>query len=148
MRGSCPASVTGAPQPAYEDTAARVGEGVYLVTDEAALAYGGTWDTVVVPADELGTDKDVAYANTSESGARYDLAFNGQKVEVTYRTGPDHGIWVVEMDGQPLLDEGTGDPIAVRCLQPDCSLRGAPDIPGDCARRAHAQPDQLWRQGS
>ena len=112
-----PSYVSGAPQPAYEKTATAVGEGIYLAGD-AAPAYGGTWDTVIVPADELGTDEDVAYATASESGARYDLAFNGQKVEVTYSTGPDHGIWVVEMDGQPLLDRDTGEPVTVSAYNP------------------------------
>jgi UMF1 family MFS transporter len=112
-----PSGVSGAPQPAYEGTATAVGEGVYLASD-AAPAYGGTWDTVVAAADELGTDEDVAYATTSESGARYELAFNGQKVEITHSTGPDHGIWVVEMDGQPLLDEDTGEPVTINAYNP------------------------------
>jgi UMF1 family MFS transporter len=112
-----PSGVSGAPQPAYQDTDAAVGEGIYLASD-AAPAYGGTWVTDVVTAEEVGTDDDVAYATTNEPGARYDLAFNGQEVEVTYRTGPDHGIWIVEVDGQPLLDEDTGDPIEINAYNP------------------------------
>jgi UMF1 family MFS transporter len=104
--------ITGAPLPAYRDTAAAVGEGVYHA-DTEAVRYGGTWSQVVVPAQELGTDQDGIYAVTNEAGAGYELAFNGQEVEITYSTGPDHGVWAVEMDGGPLLDEDTGEPLTL-----------------------------------
>jgi hypothetical protein len=89
-----------------------VGQGVYLA-DDPALSYTGAWEPTIVAADELGADQDAIYAISDEPGARYNLAFNGQKVEITYSTGPDHGIWTVEMDGQPLLDEDTGEPVAL-----------------------------------
>jgi UMF1 family MFS transporter len=107
-----PSEVSGAPQSPYAATGTAVGEGVYL-TGDPALVYAGSWEQVVIAADELGEDEDVTYATSSEAGARYDLAFNGQRVEVTYSTGPDRGIWAVEIDGQPLLDEDTGDPLTV-----------------------------------
>jgi UMF1 family MFS transporter len=96
--------VSGAPLPPYEDTATAVGEGVYLA-DDAALAFTGDWESETVPASKLRADEDVLYRRTDEPGARYDLVFNGQKVEITYSTGPDRGIWAVEMDGQAYLDE-------------------------------------------
>ena len=34
-----------------------------------------------------------------------DFSFNGQRLTITYETGPEHGIWVLEMDGRPLRDE-------------------------------------------
>ncbi|MFC2037861.1 MFS transporter [Chloroflexota bacterium] len=104
--------ITGAPLPAYHDTAEAVGEGVYHADADAVL-YGGTWSQVVIPAQELGTDQEGTFAVTNEAGAGYELAFNGQEVEITYSTGPDHGVWAVEMDGQPLLDEDTGDPLTL-----------------------------------
>ena len=107
-----PGEITGAPLPPYSDTAAAVGEGVYLATD-GALRYGGVWEKVAVSAEELGTDQAVTYAGASEAGADYELAYNGQKVQITYSTGPDRGIWAVEMDGQPLLDEDTREPMTL-----------------------------------
>jgi len=112
-----PGEVTGARLAAYEATATALGEGIYAA-DDPAVQYRGQWETVVVPADELGTDEDVAYALTSEAGARFGLAFHGQQVVVTYSLGPDRGIWAVELDGQPLLDEDTGEPVTVDGYNP------------------------------
>jgi UMF1 family MFS transporter len=107
-----PGEITGAPLPAYRDTATAVGEGVYPAT-AAALRYSGAWKQVVVAAEELGGDRDVIYAVADATEARYDFPFYGQKVEVTYSTGPDHGIWLVELDGWPLRDEDTGKPLTL-----------------------------------
>jgi UMF1 family MFS transporter len=107
-----PEETTGAPLPPYEGTATAVGEGVYLA-DDAAFSFLGDWQQATVPADKLGADEDVVYQNTSDPGARYDLAFNGQEIEVTYSTGPDRGIWAVEIDSQPYLDEDTDEPLEI-----------------------------------
>jgi UMF1 family MFS transporter len=104
-----PGELIGAPLPAYASTGTAVGEGISLATDPA-VTYQGSWERVAVPASEVGADQDVTYALTRDPGASYLLAFNGQQVEVTYSIGPDHGIWGVELDGQPLLDEDTGEP--------------------------------------
>ena len=105
-----PATITGAPLPPYRDTASAAGEGVYAA-DDPAIQYSGSWDRVTVPAEVLGTGDDAVYATTRAAGAQYDLTFNGQKVEVTYGLGPENGIWSVEIDGQPLLDTDTGEPV-------------------------------------
>jgi len=55
----------------------------------------------------------VPYAVTTVPEAAYELAFNGQKVEIVFSTGPDHGVWNVEMDGQAVLDEDTGRPLTI-----------------------------------
>ncbi len=107
-----PGETTGAPLPAYQDTATAVGEGIYLA-DDAALAYGGAWETEIVPAAELGSEEDVRYAETDAPGARYDFSFNGQEVEITYRIGPDGGIWTVGMDGEPFIDPETDAPMEI-----------------------------------
>lgn len=107
-----PGETTGAPLPAYSATATAVGEGVYSA-DDPSLGYEGAWEMVSVPAEEVRTDESVTYAVASEPGARYEVAFNGQRVEITYDTGPKGGIWAVEMDGQPYLDEDTGDPLTL-----------------------------------
>jgi UMF1 family MFS transporter len=107
-----PGQVTGAPLPAYGPAGAAPGEGVYPVSSDA-LQFSGRWERVTISARELRTDSDVVYAVTDEPGARYELTFNGQRVEITYSAGPDRGIWAIEMDGQPLLDEDTGAPLTV-----------------------------------
>jgi len=107
-----PGEISGAPLPAYCDTATAVGEGLYT-TDAAALRYSGDWQEQVVSAEELGGDRDVRYLTTKEPGGRVDLRFNGQELEVSYRIGPDGGIWAVEMDGQPHIDPDSGEPIEI-----------------------------------
>jgi len=107
-----PGEVTGAPLPPYETIGSNVGEGIYPAQEDA-LTYTGAWEMVTVPADELRADTNVTYAATGETGTRYDFAFDGQEIEITYSAGPDHSIWAVEMDGQPLLDEDTGEPLTI-----------------------------------
>jgi UMF1 family MFS transporter len=107
-----PGGITGAPLPPYEETATAVGQGVYAA-DDAALVYSGVWEMTVVAAEELGADKDVIYAVADAPVARYDVNFNGQGIEITYSTGPDRGIWAVEMDDQPFIDEDSGEPFQI-----------------------------------
>jgi UMF1 family MFS transporter len=107
-----PADLAGAPLPSYEATATAVGEGVYPATSEV-FTLNGIWQTLTVPADQAGTDDDVAYALTGAVRASYQLAFNGQKVEVVYSTGPDRGIWAIEIDGEPLLDPDSDEPVTI-----------------------------------
>jgi hypothetical protein len=54
---------------------------------------------------QLGTDEDVIYAQTPDSDASLAFTFNGQSLILTYSTGPDHGVWDVLVDGDPLLVE-------------------------------------------
>jgi UMF1 family MFS transporter len=107
-----PSGIVGSPPPPYASTATAVGQGVYTA-DQAALAYSGTWEVQVVPAQEIGAEKDVLYRVSEEPGARYHFRFYGQQVKLTYSTGPDRGIWAVELDGQPLLDKNTGQPLTI-----------------------------------
>ncbi|MBN1180123.1 MAG: MFS transporter [Anaerolineae bacterium] len=100
-----PGEISGGPLPAYAAIGDAVGEGVYPI-DDPALTPVGTWTSRTSPDD-------VTYAATTNDGARYDLQFNGQRIEVTYSTGPDRGIWSVEMDGRQMLDPDTGDPLVV-----------------------------------
>ena len=107
-----PGEITGAPLPSYEATETAVGQGVYLA-GEQGLVFDGTWTMETIPGEELGADVDATFAVSQAPGARYDLAFNGQEVEITYSTGPDGGIWYVEMDGQPFPDPDTGRPLTL-----------------------------------
>ncbi len=117
-----PVDLVGAPPPPYETTAAAVGEGVYTVGDPALVA-GGAWEAVRVSGDDLvgegflatltaaltGRPADVTYTRTAEADARHDFTFNGQQVVITYSTGPDHGIWAVLIDGEPLTETVTDE---------------------------------------
>jgi len=109
-----PGEIAGSPLPAYEATADAVGEGVYTATsDSQALVYTGAWSWETVSAKELGEKEDVTYAETSEVGAKVELTYNGQKVEIIYSSGPDRGMWAVQIDGTPLVDEDTGEDLVV-----------------------------------
>ncbi len=46
----------------------------------------------------------IAYA-TAAGDAHVDFTFNGQLVELTHSTGPDHGVWLVEVDGRPVIED-------------------------------------------
>jgi MFS family permease len=47
-----------------------------------------------------------------------DFRFNGQEVALTYSLGPDHGIWTVFIDDQPLVDEDTQKPLVIDAYHP------------------------------
>lgn len=107
-----PVTLTGAPLPAYQSTGTSVGEGVYYPPDKA-VDLEGDWRLMTIPADEAGLDTNVVYGVTDQENAQYTLPFNGQQVKVTFSMGPDRGIWVVEMDGEPLLERKSSDPITI-----------------------------------
>lgn len=112
-----PSSITGAPPDPYVDTASAVGEGSYLITDRAFVA-SGEWQTLTIPASELGEKQDVDYLLATDPGAELSFSFNGQQVQIIYGLGPEGGIWAVELDDQPLLDKETGEAIEVDTYQP------------------------------
>ena len=47
----------------------------------------------------------ISYSTSSDPGASYEFEYNGQVVDLTYSTGPDHGSWAVAVDGRPVLDD-------------------------------------------
>ncbi len=111
-----PSDIAGAPPAPFVDTATAVGEGVYTVS-ASAFDYTGNWQTQTISAADLGLDEDVQYAESTESEAALIFPFNGQKLELTYSIGPDHGIWAVIIDGQPLPDED-GAPLTIDTYNP------------------------------
>lgn len=120
-----PADVTGAPPPAFVSTETAIGEGTYQAGD-SAIVYTGEWTQTIIPAEELsgggffdfvnrlfgGAVEDTLLASTTEPGAEFSIAFNGQSITLTHSVGPDHGTWEVLMDGEPLLDD-VGRPVVV-----------------------------------
>lgn len=118
-QGALPADITGRKPAPYETTATSIGEGFYPAT-ASGLVYAGDWQDTVIPAEDLSGGSfvetinnifgdphvDTTYRRSAEPDALVDVPFNGQKVEVTYSTGPDHGQWAVLIDGDPLVEDG------------------------------------------
>ncbi len=95
------ADVVGRPGPDFETVDGAVGQGEWSVTDPA-FELAGSWE--VASGGELeGTRDD--YGFTFDPGAELVLVFNGRELEITYSRGPDHGGFLVEIDGEPVLDE-------------------------------------------
>ena len=112
-----PSQITGTPPPPFEATATAVGEGTYQA-DDSNIDFSGAWEMVTIPADQLGGDQDAIYAVAADSGAFYEIPFNGQELEITFSTGPDHGKWTVKLDGQPYIDEESGNPLVIDAYNP------------------------------
>ncbi|NLE44934.1 MAG: MFS transporter [Chloroflexi bacterium] len=106
-----PGELVGSPLPPYAPVGDAVGQGVYPVNSSSLTA--GDWQTRVVDSSVLRTDADVTYHVSTQPGAAYTVAFNGQEAQITYGAGPDYGIWSVELDGAPMLDQDTGRPLTI-----------------------------------
>ena len=111
------ADTIGTLPPPYDSTMESVGQGVYLA-DDPNIIYTGSWESELISAETLGEAEGTIYMETSEVGARYDLPFNGQNVTIRFSTGPDHGIWVVQLDGGPSLDADTSEPVHIDGYNP------------------------------
>jgi MFS-type transporter involved in bile tolerance (Atg22 family) len=109
-------TIGASPSP-YEGTTVSAGQGLYLANDPH-IKYSGSWESTVISAEILGKEQEATYLVTSESNARYDLPFNGQDVTLLYSTGPDHGIWAVQLDGKPLVDADSGEPVRIDGYSP------------------------------
>ena len=140
-----PASVVGAPPAAFITTGNAVGEGKYPVTS-SRLRLSDNWQAFTIPASQLGSKADKPYAIAENPGSSYELVYNGQKVAIAYSTGPDYGIWVVEVDGQPLMDKQTGKPVTINAYSPTVRYEvsqtiSAPDA-GEHTLRVSSAPDK------
>ncbi|WP_420645727.1 MFS transporter [Candidatus Leptofilum sp.] len=122
-----PKTLTGTPSPDFVATETAVGQGTHTA-DSNAFALTGNWDTQTVSGTERGetcawyafwcdeAELAATYVATDDVNGRFNFAYNGQPIELTYSIGPDHGIWAVELDGEPLLDDA-GDPILIDAYQ-------------------------------
>jgi UMF1 family MFS transporter len=120
-----PSDVTGAKPAQFQTSETAVGEGVYDL-GKPALELEGRWDLVELTGRDISGGgffafinslfgegvENVTYAKSSDPGASFSLPFNGRRVQITHSIGPDHGIWAVHIDGQPLLDED-GEPVTI-----------------------------------
>lgn len=112
-----PAQISGMLPAPYETTASAVGEGAYPAGDPQ-INYEGDWAAQTFSAEQTGSDNGAEYYITSQPGSRISFTFNGQRVKVTYSTGPESGIWVVEMDGKALIDEDSNQPKVIDAYHP------------------------------
>ncbi|MCP4422509.1 MAG: MFS transporter [Chloroflexi bacterium] len=120
--------LTGTPSADFAPTATAVGQGKHVV-DETSFDLSGNWSSTTVSGAERGETcawyaswcdeaaLAVTYATTSDANGRLDFAFHGQAIELTHGMGPDHAVWAVEIDGQPLLDDEEM-PILIEANQP------------------------------
>ena len=69
-----------------------------LLTGITALLIAALAELLVLTASDP-----IPYTSASGSDATATFAFNGQKVELDYSTGPDRGVWDVAIDGSPLI---------------------------------------------
>lgn len=109
-----PQALTGTPSPAFVTTETAVGQGTFSA-DSDAVQTVGDWELVTVTGTERGAeeaDDNVVYAITDEPGAAYELVYHGQAVAVTYKIGPQQGVFAALLDGEPLLDDA-GEPVMV-----------------------------------
>jgi MFS transporter, UMF1 family len=114
---SLPTEITGGQPAPFASTAAAVGEGIYLA-DSDYYQFSGDWQEKVILAETLGSKNDEIYVQAQESDTSVTVVFNGQKARITYSLGPDHGIWAVYIDGQPVLDENTTAPLLIDAYNP------------------------------
>jgi UMF1 family MFS transporter len=112
-----PAGISGATPARFQSSATAAGEGLYR-SDDARLSYSGAWESVTVPARTLGAEADGVYARSGQPDARLELPFNGQKVEVVYSLSPEGGTWTAALDGQPVIDPDTGQPVQIDAYSP------------------------------
>jgi MFS transporter, UMF1 family len=112
-----PVLITGGRPVPFASSADVYGEGMYRV-DGGQFQFEGDWQKNVILADTLGTQTDEIYAQASGTDASVKLKYNGQKIRITYSLGPEHGIWAVHIDGQPVLDENTAEPLLIDAYNP------------------------------
>ncbi len=107
-----PTNLSGAPAAVFQDTSRAVGEGNYPSLS-SAIQFSGTWQEILVAAEELGKEDDYLLRASNDPQARIDFPFNGQQVSLAFSQGPDHGIWAVLLDGEPLMDPDTLEPTRI-----------------------------------
>ena len=112
-----PPEVIGSPPSPFETTASALGQGAYAM-DAAGLSFNGDWQTALVPGELLGTVEAAPYAITDQAGAVFEVRYYGQNAQITYSSGPDRGRWVVELDGEPVVDPNNGAPLSIDGYNP------------------------------
>jgi MFS transporter, UMF1 family len=104
-----PAEITGKLTVSFQDTPTAVGEGRYQV-ESGEIVLIGDWQ----PSKGAGEN----YFTTMTPGDRFDFPFNGQELTFLYSIGPEHGIWRVELDGRPYIDQDSEAPLLIDAYNP------------------------------
>lgn len=112
-----PGDLIGAPAATFQGTASGVGEGIFR-PDTPLFQYRGAWQSRTALSREVGSENDLVLRETVVAGDRVDIPYNGQSIQVSYSLGPDHGIWEALIDGQPVLDQDTLQPVRVDGYNP------------------------------
>lgn len=124
-----PQEISGAQPAPFVTEGEYVGEGIYRFGHDAFTSTGD-WEELLISGDDLvgegiagsltlaltGRPEDVSYISTSGEQADYQLTFNGQNLQLTYRVSPDGGVIGVNLDGEPLTivdDEGMDIPLLI-----------------------------------
>ena len=125
LANALPADISGAPPAPYQTEDEFVGEGVYKA-GTGALTPFGDWREIVVSGDQLvgggfmgnltalltGRPDDSVYFETDAGDSAQSFAFNGQQLELTYRSSPDGGLIGFILDGATLTTED-GEPMTI-----------------------------------
>ncbi|MFT7584634.1 MAG: UMF1 family MFS transporter [Cellvibrionaceae bacterium] len=110
-----PNEISGRPPAPFVASGEFLGEGSHSIAEVGNQS--GPWSTEPVSGAlrgqscswlAFGCDEsqfNVAYAVSDSPNSRIEIPFNGQPINLTHSIGPDHGVWAVEIDGQPLLSE-------------------------------------------
>jgi MFS transporter, UMF1 family len=120
-----PPQFTGVPQAVYATNAPDRGAATFAA-DDTALRYDGVWTQERAPTEE--GQESAVYAVSDAAGASYEFAYTGLDAELTYRTGPNGGIWAVELDGQPVMDADTSTPLHIDAYSPTVRYDAAQDV--------------------
>ena len=128
-----PAEASGAVPAPFPTTGSYAGEGIYT-SDAQFFQYAGNWQATTVPGEFLSSETDAVMQNAADSGAKLDFSYNGERIRLTYSTGPERGIWAVTIDGQPVQDTDSGEALIIDAYNPteryEESLVIAADAPG------------------
>jgi UMF1 family MFS transporter len=107
-----PANISGVLPPPFPSTETHAGQGSYFAGDDLIL-LNGEWQTLIIPADQAGSEQDLSLLQTGQENAALDFAFNGDRIEIVYAGGPEYGILAVHLDGKPYLAPDTNEPLQV-----------------------------------
>lgn len=114
-----PVEVSGAAPAPFTTVGGFYGEGSYPAAGDGWVLAGESWQRVTIPGELLrpagllgflndpfgGMPADETYLISGGSGAVASFPFYGERVRLTYATGPDYGVWEITLDGRPLTDE-------------------------------------------
>ncbi len=143
-----PATLTGAALSPYAATATAAGEGTYLPGD-SAITYEGNWRRTENRIDRIMGAEMVPVMVSEDPQASVTFRYNGQKVEFYYDAGPNHGVLLVELDGQAYRNPDSGQPLELDTYSPNprYGIRQilVADAPGEHVLRLTVRPGQGTR---